>query len=380
MYRQLMSFEQLTAEMSGRWPYAFADLAPSLSEAMATAPKHVPCPIHGGKDGFRLYKDYAKSGAGVCNTCGKFSSGYAILAWLKGYSYKDAVREVGTWYRGEEATPVQTRKPIVTPKVEADPRKAKWKIDKALQGVLDIDTNSPPAKYLRSRGISLKVWPRALRYHPAMAYFDQDGENLGEFPVMVASIRTPQGNIATLHRTYLTQEGTKAPVPSVKKVMAKAEPMQGAAIRLFQSTEWLGVGEGIETMLAVYAAVRMPVWSCVNATLLELVVIPESVKLVVIWADLDPPKKHPVTGADVGERGQKAALVLKARLESEGKQVIVMTPNNGVLPPSGESMDWADVYKTEGILGFPVAELWAAREAVITDSQADQWTAPKRKL
>ena len=52
----------------GHWDAIFCALAPMLKAAMQQPGKHVPCPVHGGKDGFRLFPDYADAGSCVCNT------------------------------------------------------------------------------------------------------------------------------------------------------------------------------------------------------------------------------------------------------------------------------------------------------------------------
>lgn len=78
----------------GRWDEIFARLAPQLDAARAAQGRHVPCPVHGGTDGFRLFKDYAQNGACVCNTCGVFRDGFATLAWVNGSSFKEALQSV----------------------------------------------------------------------------------------------------------------------------------------------------------------------------------------------------------------------------------------------------------------------------------------------
>ncbi|EQD57602.1 P4 alpha zinc-binding domain-containing protein, partial [mine drainage metagenome] len=82
---------------SGRWDRIYATLAPELSAALATPGRHVPCPVHGGKDGFRLHRT-ADNGAGICNSCpefaGKFIDGFAILMWLRGWKFPQALEEV----------------------------------------------------------------------------------------------------------------------------------------------------------------------------------------------------------------------------------------------------------------------------------------------
>lgn len=78
----------------GHWDAIFCALAPTFKAAMQRPGKHVPCPVHGGKDGFRLFLDYEQSGSCVCNTCGTFRDGFAALEWLHGWSFAETLGKV----------------------------------------------------------------------------------------------------------------------------------------------------------------------------------------------------------------------------------------------------------------------------------------------
>lgn len=78
----------------GHWDAIFCALAPMLKAAMQQPGKHVPCPIHGGKDGFRLFPDYAEAGSCVCNTCGSFRDGFETLEWLHGWGFAETLKRV----------------------------------------------------------------------------------------------------------------------------------------------------------------------------------------------------------------------------------------------------------------------------------------------
>ena len=77
----------------GRWLEILPLLDARLADAVARAGKHVPCPVHGGKDGFRLYAD-DQNGGGACNTCGTFADGFAVLQWLRGCSFYESLQLV----------------------------------------------------------------------------------------------------------------------------------------------------------------------------------------------------------------------------------------------------------------------------------------------
>jgi putative DNA primase/helicase len=52
--------------------------------------------------------------------------------------------------------------------------------------------------------------------HPGLRY--QDGETVGTYAAMLATVTAPDGRAVSLHRTYL-QDGRKAPVANPKKLM-----------------------------------------------------------------------------------------------------------------------------------------------------------------
>lgn len=91
-----MSFDvnEVRAAAEGRWLEICGTLAPQLAPAMEKIGTHVPCPVHGGDDGFRLFKDFPKSGGGICNTCGAKPDGFALIAWVNGWSFSTTVNAV----------------------------------------------------------------------------------------------------------------------------------------------------------------------------------------------------------------------------------------------------------------------------------------------
>ncbi len=339
-YRRL-SWPELREATKGKWGYIFEELAPELAEAVANAPDHVPCPVHGGADGYRLFDHFNDTGRGICNTCGPQKSGFETLAWVKGYTFKDAVRDVATWLRKETTEPPRTPRKAFVPRPKVEPSvaysriRAVWKASLALTG-------QAAERYLVKRGIWKQNLPTTLRAHPGLTYVHgKEKVNYGKFPCLLAPIKDKNGTIVSIHRIFLSEDGEKAPVPDAKKMMSPHSEIRGAAIKLFQAGEVLGVAEGVETALAVHAISRMPMWSCVSAVLMELVDIPDSVKHVVIWADLD-----------VSQRGLQAAEALADRLEKEGKTVEICIPQGGI-PEGAKGVDWLDVMNTQGVNGFP---------------------------
>lgn len=210
------------------------------------------------------------------------------------------------------------------------------------------EASEPMRRYLQNRGLLFPVTvveqSDCLRFHPSLSYYDEDGNEVGKFPAIVCAIRDVDGNLVTLHRTYLTTTGKKAKVENVKKMMPIPDGLDvnGAAIQLGIPTEGiLGVAEGLETALSAYRMSHIPVWSTVNATLMESFEPPAGVHTVLVWADRDK-----------SMTGERSANVLKERLEKRGIQVFILLPKLPI-PPREKSVDWNDVLLTQGRLGFP---------------------------
>jgi putative DNA primase/helicase len=201
-----------------------------------------------------------------------------------------------------------------------------WNEGGAVQPGDAVDT------YLRNRGIILSVYPDSIRLHPALGYWHEK-ELIGTFPAMLARVTSAAGELVSVHRTYLTESGTKADVPQPRKLMSPALSggSRGGAIRLFPESKVLAVGEGIETCLAVHSAKGYSVWCTISAVGMASLVVPGSVETVIICADKD------ASGA-----GEHAAQKLAERLYRDGKNVSIALPPG---PSVGKSVDWLDVLR-----------------------------------
>lgn len=346
-----LSFAAVKARAARRWPEILAALAPELREALERAPRHTYCPCHGGKhgDAFRFYRDFEETGGGHCNTCGPFPDGFAILGWITGKNRGQVLRDVAHYLDGYTVTATRIR---AIPKRNTDPAvlaQNKARIERAWRVAKPARWSLIAQNYMSHRGLPRNSLPRSLRIHPGLTYFDDD-KAVGRFPTLVAPVSAPDGALVSLHRTYLSLEGTKAPVPKPKKLMsASIEHLAGSAIRLQEASDGvLGLTEGIETALAVHAATGMPAWACVSCTLMESVIVPAHVGHVVIWADRDRPQH-------VRDRivipGQNAAERLAARLRSQGLRVTIMIPPMEI-PQDMHKLDWLDVFVQFGTAWF----------------------------
>ena len=302
---------------AGRWTDILSAIAPALAPALSRLGRHVPCPVHGGKDGFRLFRDVDETGGGVCNTCGTFHDGFALLMWMHRWSFPEALRAVSHELRMTDDRVCKPRRVhTLNPRPkERDRESVIEALNRVWQQALDpADRRAAPLRaYLANRGLSgVELNREIVRFHPELGYWQRNDRNepelVGRYPAMVALVTGAKGVPVTVHRTYLTPEGRKAPVPAPKKLMGyPGNHLMGGAIRLFAPGPTLGVAEGIETALAVRMRTGMPVWSAISAGLLARLKPPAETSLAVVWADRDR-----------SDAGEAAALSLRERLLERG--------------------------------------------------------------
>lgn len=295
---------ELADQTRGRWLGILVNFG--INEKILNG-KHHPCPLCGGRDRFR-FDNSSGDGNYFCSGCGA-GQGIKLIMRHTGMDFKTCAESIRNIIGGVS---VQETKAI-------DYEKNAEKLKKIHAGLKKIQDGDPVSLYLSSRG--LYPWQQdSLYYHPSLPCWDGDNK-LGDFPAMVAAIRTPTGELATYHITYL-QDGKKAQVPVPRKNMPVAKHIDGGAVRLFapcelpsvergvavEPTMTLGIAEGIETALAVHRlSGSMPVWAAVSANGMATVEIPENVKTVMIYAD-----------SDANFTGQAAAYTLAKRLSNKG--------------------------------------------------------------
>ena len=182
----------------------------------------------------------------------------------------------------------------------------------------------------------MSEYPKVLRFHPGLGYYEREAtgksRKVAEYPAMIACIQGADGEVITLHRTYLTN-GRKAFERDAKKVLSAG--INGAAVRLFDATDELAITEGIETALAVHLSTGKPVWAAISAGNMAKLTLPATVRRVSIYADND---------ADTEYEGQACAFELARRLTKEhgksgGRHVDVFVPKHA-------GTDWADVWRS----------------------------------
>lgn len=301
-------------ECAGRWSGVLTNLG---IDARLFNGKHQPCLFCGGKD--RARWDRAKEFY-YCSQCGH-KQPIDMAIEHTGLSFKETTNLIRPTVM---TTPLQIVKP-------ADTQQAEARIRKIHAGLKHITPDTATFLYLAKRGIS--VLPDADCYeHPKLDYWE-DGVKTGTYPAMVSVFRTPVGEVSTLHITYLTKDGEKAPVPTDKKILPVMRPMAGGAIRLFEAEEVLAITEGIETALSVVKDYAIPCWAASSAQAMTNIVIPEFVKTIWVVAD-----------GDESFTGGKVAYDLANRLKvKEGKTVrVIIMINQEPVEDYGRKCDYND--------------------------------------
>lgn len=298
-----MQREKVSDLCIGRWHGILTALR--VDEQYLTN-KHGPCPIcQTGKDRYRWDN---KDGRGTffCSSCGS-GDGFQLLMRVNGWHFVQAAKEV------ERVIGIAGTDRPVKQRSEADKTEALRRTYKESRPVKEGD---PVWIYLKRRTGVVEI-PPSIRFHPGLRF-----DSGRAFPAMLATVTMPDGTASTMHRTWLTADGNKAPVDEPKKVMAGT--IKTGAIRLSPVAARLGLAEGIETALRAAVIFGIPVWASISATGMQQWEPPEGVEELIIFGD-----------NDVNFTGQNAAFSLAHRLTIKGMKTEVRIP-------AKVGTDWAD--------------------------------------
>ena len=252
------------------------------------------CPVHkGGKERTPSLKLDAGNGC-VLVRCHADCGQLEVIAALK---------ERGLW--SDNDIPLPTPRTLFRPGNHNGERaRSLWQDALLIAGTLG-------ETYLRSRGITIAL-PPTLRFIERLNHTEAGAA----YPVLLAAVaKWPDKHVCAVQRTYLRKDGLgKAPVMPAKKSLGSTT---GAAVRLAAVGEKLGLTEGIEDALSVMQAdPTLPCWAVLGAEGFKSVVLPPSVRELVLLADADP----------VGVRAVNEAAV---RFRAEGRDVRIATPPTG---------------------------------------------------
>ena len=163
--------------------------------------------------------------------------------------------------------------------------------------------------YLRSRNL-VPPYPRSLRYHSSLQYFDEDTRDTLILPGLVAAIQWPDRRFGAIQRTFIDPRGhRKAQVSNDRKTLGA---LKGGALRLGPAGHELGIAEGTETGMSAMRLHDVPVW-CACGARLSAIDLPPEVETVHVFADNGGP-------------GRAAAERAAHRYTHEGRRVEIRYP------------------------------------------------------
>ena len=314
----------LKAAAQGRWPAIHAALG--IPADLLDKRRHQPCPYCGGRDRYR-YTDYQGSGGYICNQCTpEGGSGFDLLMLVYGYTFGEACRAVSELLHGRppENPPAARQPESPEPKPGRDKQP---ELIRLFDAAAPID-GTPAALYLKGRGLSPELFDTCadLRYCPALPYRIQRGgkpESIGSYPAMLAAVRTPDGVLQGLHKTYLQADGrggfrkfsgirpdTGDPLPAKKMTARYAGAFTGAAVHL-GSPDTSGriiAAEGIETALAAWQLFQTPAIAALSAHGLHALQWPHGTETLLIAADNDHSRTGRTAAEALSRRAARAGI------------------------------------------------------------------------
>ena len=251
------------------------------------------CPVHGSRSGHSRTMALRDGDRGPIVYCHAGCSAADILAELR--------------WRGLLGGRSDRRAARPRPVTESRDRECRIEIARRIWSASRDAHGTPVVFYLDGRGIKIEP-PPVLRWAPRCWHRD----TCAQLPAMVARIDGPDGAMIGVHRTYLRRDERGL---WHRRDRASLGPIAGGGVRLTPAADTMLVGEGIETCLSAMQATGMPGWSALSTAGLAGLILPPSVRAVLILADHDR-----------NSAGARAAYAAAARWVGEGRRVRVAMP------------------------------------------------------
>ena len=280
------------------------------------------CPFHDEKT--PSFTVYPKKGFFICYGCQAAGDTIAFVMRRQGLDFKAAIEllesENGLRHL-QHAAPVPAAPKVaqVTDRQKLEQAQRIWRQSQALErdGAIDRYLRGrclvPPAEYGIGDAAVNAGWPEDLRFDPRCWHYV---ERLA-LPAMVAAIRGSDGELLTVHRTYLAQrtDGTwgKAAVEKAKLVVGTFGP---GFIRLGPDADKMVGGEGIESSLSAMQLSRRSGICFVNSGRMK------SVEPPFACSDF-------IYAADKGGKGKWGEVFARegAKRFGVGRKAVVKIPN-----------------------------------------------------
>lgn len=295
---------EIVAALSG----SIRELACELTGAKPSS-RHAHHWRFGSKGSLTVVVDGAKRGAWFDHEAGQGGDALGLVAHLRRCPMREAYAWATRWL-GMERRPVADH-PAPEARPAAPAASGTGEMARRLWQEAAQAAHSPVVAYLASRGLALPS-DAPLRFHPACP---RGAERL---PAMLALMTDPlTSQPCGVHRTFLAADGHG-------KADGQAKMMCGSAgiVRLVPDAEvtgGLGIGEGIETCLALMQGFGWwPVWAATSAGSIARLPLLPGIEALTIYAD-----------ADDNGAGRNAAMVCAAVWSAEGREVRVLAPPDG---------------------------------------------------
>lgn len=176
------------------------------------------------------------------------------------------------------------------------------------QAAVPID-GTPAERYLRLRGIKGSI-PPTLRYGIVPLWIDpMTGKKGPENHALIAACQNVDGRVTGIHKTLLRADGQLAPVRSPKQSLGQ---IRGGAVRLGPEASEVIVCEGPEDGLTIHELLpSTPVWVALGTGNMPAMMLPPSIKRVLVAGDNDAPGRAAVERACEAfrEQGRHAAAI-----------------------------------------------------------------------
>lgn len=252
------------------------------------------CPFHADRS--PSFTIYASDRRFMCFGCGAEGDVLDFLQRAHDVSLREAIAMLDCG-----ALPaIEPRRPVEPANDRGEEARSIW------QGARPVD-GTPAEAYLRRRGITMAL-PPCLAFS-RLSY----GARGSLYPVLVAAIYSPSGEVIGVQRTYLTEDGRKASLDKVKLSLGR---VRGGAIQLAPPAAEIVITEGLEDGLTLAQELELPVWVSAGTSMMPAMTFPPSVRSIVIGAD----------GDDAGEMAAKKAAVA---FVASGRAVRIMRPAAG---------------------------------------------------
>lgn len=261
---------------------SLADVAGGYVKLRRAGSKLVgPCPICGGKVNSQRFEILDNGESWVCAVCPDGGDVIRLVEKAEGCDFLAAIERLGGRREVDAAEAkaifeAREKKRLDREKTAAGYREAERKrLWRTWKGALPVH-ETPVERYLAGRGLQLPAVCPGLRYLPSAPYWhgesiDSNGRKspvmIHSGPAMLAAFIRGDGTFGGLHTTWL--DGGVRPIkieltdPATGEVL-NSKKMRGSktgahitVMPLNPSPRSLVIGEGIETVLAVWTAYKI---------------------------------------------------------------------------------------------------------------------------